>query len=101
MSGTFYELAMSESDEAAEIAIRAAKVLNEIVEVFGPDAIGWIRAELEKQLPIAHATSRWQRPLGWFGIPTPALCNEWIVARRLSGPTRECRECRRALDGER
>lgn len=139
-------------DEFADIAIAVAQTLNEIVEVFGPDAIGWIRDELLRgvrtfadrnddiwiedvdgglsmldgwgafqgwpfeavervhgplaqqsgdPLPVAHVTSWWQRPLGWVGIATPTLCNERIVAGRVSGPVRECRECQRALDGER
>lgn len=101
MSESFYELAAQDPDEAAEIAVRVAETLNEIVELFGPDAIDWIRAELVKQLPVVHATSRWQRQLGWLGIATTAWCGKRIVAGRLPGPSRECRECRRAVDGER
>lgn len=141
-------------DEAAEIAVRAAETLNEIVRLFGPDAVDWIRDELIRSavrsftdrngdtwiegldgllcmvdapaatfhgwdsgavervygplaqlsgapLPLVHATSRWQRVLGRLGIRTRAWCGKWIVAGRLVGASRECRECRRAVDGER
>jgi hypothetical protein len=46
MNPSFYELAATDPDEAAEIAVRAAATLNRIVDVFGPDAVDWIRAEL-------------------------------------------------------
>jgi hypothetical protein len=101
MSESFYELAVSE-DEAAEelaaIAVRVAEALNEIVEVFGVDAIDWIRAELERRTPVVHVTSWWQRPLGRLGIATRALCGERIVARTVPGPMRQCRECQRDAD---
>lgn len=100
MSNSFYELTEQEQDDA-DLAILIAETLDEVVEVFGPDAVEWIRTELARVAPVAHATARWQRVLGRLGIPTPTLCNAWIVARRLSGPARKCRECQRALDGER
>lgn len=151
MSESFNELAGQ--DEGADIAIYVAEALNEIVAMFGPDAIGWIRDGLIEMaprafaddhgdtwiecadgtlsmvdaaagmlqgwpfgsvermfgpltqlhgepLPVVHATSRWQRLLGRLGIRTRAWCGERIVAGRPSGSSRECRECRRALDGE-
>lgn len=63
-------------------------------------AIVWGIAKYDASLPVDHVTSWWQRPLGWFGIRTAALCNKRIVARKASGPSRECRECQRALAGE-
>lgn len=48
---------------------------------------------------VEHVTSWWQRPLGKFGIRTPALCNEWIVARKVRGPSRKCRACHREVVG--
>jgi len=46
MSDSFHEHAAANPDEAAEIAVNVAEALNEIVAMFGPDAIDWIRAEL-------------------------------------------------------
>lgn len=104
MSDSFYELAVFE-DEAAEqgaaIAVQVAETLNEIVALFGVDAVEWIRAELVKHLPVVHAMSRWQRVLGRLGFRTRAWCGERIVAGCPAGAVRECRECRRAVDGER
>lgn len=88
-------------DEAGEITARVVETLNEIVELFGPDAIEWIRAGLVKQLPVVHASSRWQRVVGRLGFRTTAWCGARIVTGRPSGLSRECRECRRAVDGER
>ena len=68
--------------------------------VFAADVVEQILGEI-RPLPVVHVSSWWQRPLGRLGIATPALCNEWIVARRVPGPLRECRECQRAVDGER
>jgi hypothetical protein len=104
MSDSFYELAVSEdeaAEQAAAIAVQVAETLNEIVDLFGVDAVEWIRAELVKHLPVVHAMSRWQRVLGRLGFRATAWCGERIVAGCPAGPVRECRECRRAVDGER
>jgi hypothetical protein len=93
MSESFYERAAS--DEAAE---QLADTLNEIANLFGVDALDWIRAELDRQVPMAHVVSWWQRPLGRLGIATRALCGERIVARTVPGPMHECQECRRDAD---
>ena len=135
-------------DETAEIALAAENALHKIVDLFGVEAIDWIRTELISSMPrsftdrygdiwiegtdgllsmlfapagtfqdwpfeavecvhgpltqvsgppapVVHATSRWQRVLGRLGIPTPTLCNKWIVARPASGAARKCRECER------
>lgn len=68
--------------------------------VFAADVVEQILDEIRPR-PVVHAISWWQRPLGWLGIATMALCGERIVARRVAGPVRECRECQRAVDGER
>jgi hypothetical protein len=101
MSDSFYELAQDEGDVPADIAAAVAETLIEIVALLGVDALGWIRGELEQQLPVVHVTAWWQRPLGRLGIKTTALCGERIVASEVAGLTRPCRECQRALDGER
>lgn len=56
----------------------------------------------EQQFPVDHAMSWWQYVAGWLGIPSRAWCGAKVVARRrrVSGATR-CRECQRALRGER
>lgn len=55
----------------------------------------------DEKLPVVHATSWWQRPLGRLGIRTSAWCGAQVVAGRPIRLSRECRECRRAVDGER
>lgn len=52
--------------------------------------------------PTDHAVSPWQFVAGWFGIRTRAWCGAKIVARRRRVPGAvRCRECQRALAGER
>jgi hypothetical protein len=97
MSESFYELASSTGDADEQLA----DTLNEIANLFGVDALDWIRAELERQVPVLHVTAWWQRLLGRLGIRTRALCGERIVARMVPGPMQTCRECQPALDGER
>lgn len=63
-------------------------------------AIVWGIRQYDASLPVVHVTSWWQRPLGRLGIKTGALCNTKIVAQKDSGPSRECRECQRAVRGE-
>lgn len=90
-------LGLSAEDEA--LAEHLAALLLRMADGIAAEALARLHNEL--QLPVAHATSWWQRPPGWFRIRTRAWCGERIVAGRLSGPSRECRECRRAVDGER
>lgn len=101
MSESFYELAMASDDEAEDITAAVTETLLELVALFGPDALAWIRAELERQVPVLHAVSWWQRLLGRLGVRTMALCGERIVARTVPGPMQQCRECQRAVDGAR
>lgn len=90
-------LGLSAEDEA--LAEHLAVLLLRMADGIVAEALARLHNDL--QLPVAHATSWWQRPLGWFRIPTTAWCGKRIVARRVVGPSRECRECRRAVDGER
>ena len=90
-------LGLSAEDEA--LAEHLAVLLMRMADGIAAEALARLHNEL--QLPIVHATSRWQRLLGGFGIRTRAWCGARIVAGRPSGLARECRECRRAVDGER
>jgi hypothetical protein len=83
------QIARSDSPEA-ERAREKVAVLR--------DAIRYYEAKL---IPVAHVTWWWQRPLGRLGIKTTSLCGERIVAGDAAGPTQQCRECQRALDGAR
>lgn len=52
--------------------------------------------------PVEHAASWWQFVAGWFGIRTRAWRGKEILARRRHVPgAPRCRECQRAVDGER
>lgn len=90
-------LGLSPEDEA--LAEHLAVLLLRMADGIAAEALARLHNDL--QLPVVHATSWWQHPLSWLGIRTTAWCGKRIVAGRLSGPTRECRECRRAVDGER
>lgn len=93
-------LGLSAEDEA--LAAHLAAVLMRLADGIAAEALARLRFELElEQAPVAHVTAWWQRPLGWLGFRSMALCGERIVARRAPSVYRECRECRRALDGER
>jgi hypothetical protein len=90
-------LGLSPEDEA--LAEHLAAVLLRVADGIAAEALARLHNEL--QLPVVHATSRWQRVLGGLGFRSTAWCGARIVAGRPSGPSRECRECRRAVDGER
>lgn len=90
-------LGLSPEDEA--LAEHLAVLLLRMADGIAAEALARLHSDL--QLPVVHATSWWQRLLGWLGFRTTAWCGERIVAGRPVGPSRECRECRRAVDGER
>jgi hypothetical protein len=85
--------------------------LNQIARSDSPEAdlarekVATLRSAIRyfeaKLAPVVHATSRWQRLLGRVGIRTRAWCGARIVAGKATGLTQKCRECQRALDGER
>lgn len=90
-------LGLSAEDEA--LAEHLAVLLMRMADGIAAEALARLHNEL--QLPLVHATSPWQRLLGRLGIRTRAWCGARIVAGLPAGATRECRECRRAVDGER
>lgn len=93
------EFGLTDGDQV--VLAHLGEVLRRIADEITAEALARLHNDLEQPPTVVHAVSRYQRWLGRLGIATRAYCGKRIVPGDASGPTRECRECRRAVDGER